>query len=112
MAQRNFGSGALRLISPTTATGVSDVASINPVQTVTAQVVATSGATGTIAVDGSLDGTQFFAAIAATTFLAPTAASGLSTFVTSTSTHIFTHLRANLSVTGTTKDVTIFVVGR
>ena len=109
MAQRNFGAGALRLIGPTTATGVSDPASISPVQTVTAQVVAaTTAVTGTFSVQGSLDGTGFVNAIAATTFLTGTTG----TFVTSTSTHIFTNLRVNLSVTGTTEDVSIFVAGR
>jgi len=119
MAQRNFGSGALRLISPTTATGVSATASINPVQTITTQVVAgSSGVTGTIAVEGSLDGSQFFTAISATTFRSSTAGGvalvngPVATFLTSTSTHIYTHLRANLSVTGTTEDITVFVVGR
>jgi hypothetical protein len=109
MAQRNFGSGALRLIGPTTATGLSDVASISPVQTVTAQVVcATTGATGTFSIQGSLDGSGFVNAIAATTFITGTTG----TFVTSTTTHIFTNLRINLSVTGTTKDVSILVAGR
>lgn len=109
MAQRNFGSGALRLIGPTTATGVSSVASITPVLRVTAQVVgATTGATGTVSVQGSLDGANFMNAIAATTFRTGTTG----TFITSTSTHLFTNLRANLSVTGTTEDISIFVAGR
>lgn len=112
MARKNFGDGALRLIGPTTAVGVSDVGSINPVQTVTAQVVAgSSGVTGTIAVDGSLDGTLFFTAIAASTFRTSTAG-GNATMITSTSTHIYTQLRANLSVTGTTEDISIFIAGR
>lgn len=110
MARRNFGDGALRLISATTATGVSDVGSIRPVQLITAQVLADSSAvTGTIAVDGSLDGTQFFSVIAATTFRTP--ASG-AVFLSSTSPHLLTQLRANLSVTGTTEDIDVFVVGR
>jgi hypothetical protein len=112
MARKNFGDGALRLIGPTTAVGVSDSASITPVQTVTAQVVAgSSGVTGTVAVEGSLEGNLYFTAIAASTFRTSTAG-GSATMITSTSTHIYTHLRANLSVTGTTEDITIFVAGR
>jgi hypothetical protein len=112
MARKNFGDGALRLIGPTTAVGASDSASITPVQTVTAQVVAgSSGVTGTVAVEGSLEGTLYFTAIAASTFRTSTAG-GEATMITSTSTHLFTQLRANLSVTGTTEDITIFVTGR
>lgn len=111
MARSNFGDGALRLIGPTTAIGVSNIASIVPVQTVTVQVVAaSSGVTGTIGVDGSLDGTQFGAVVAATTFRTPVG--GTAVFMTSTSADLLTQLRANLSVTGTTEDISIFVAGR
>ena len=111
MPRRNFGGGALRLIGPTTATGVSDVASISPVQTVTVQVVtASSGVTGTVSVDGGLDGTAFVAVVAATTFLSSTAASVA--LISSTSANLLTQLRANLSVTGTTEDVSVFVTGK
>jgi hypothetical protein len=110
MARKNFGDGALRLIGPTTATGFSDVASIKPISTITAQIVASSSAiTGTIAVDGSLDGNVFAEILAATTFRTP--ASG-TVFMTSTSADAFTNLRANLVVTGSTEDISIYIAGR
>ena len=110
MARLNFGDGALRLIGPTTATGVGSVASIKPISTITAQIVSSSSAiTGTLAVDGSLDGTVFASILAATTFRTP--ASG-TVFMTSTSADAFTQLRANLVVTGSTNDISIFVAGR
>lgn len=108
MAQRNFGDGALRLVGPTTAT-TSAVASIIPVRTITAQVTApTTGATGSITLDGSLDGQTFVSLLAATTFLIGTTA----TLVTTTSVDLITNIKASFTITGTTIDTAIFVAGR
>ena len=108
---RNFNNGALRLINATSSTGVSEVFHITPVVTASIQVTGTSGATGTVLLQGSLDGNLFAPAIAATTFITSTAG-GVATIMTSTSTHLYTQLQANLTVTGTTEKISVYVTGK
>lgn len=107
MARRNFGAGALRVLGPTTSTGTwSDPASTPPVQLVTAQVTSEStGATGTFTVQGCLDGSNWSTVISATTF-----ADGIT--VTSTAGDLYTNLRAQFTVTGTTVETSIYLAGK
>lgn len=104
MPRRNFGDGALRLISQTTSTGWFQ-ASISPVQTITAQAVGPG--TGTFIVEGSLDGANWTGVIAATTF--PTGGRTVS----STSANLITNIRASFSVTGgSTEGSSLLIAGR
>jgi hypothetical protein len=101
---RSLHEGAIRIIPQTTGTGTYYTQSSQPVRLITVQ--AAGPGTGTFEVDGSLDGTNWTAVIAATTF--PTAGRTVS----STSLDLITNVRARFTVTGgSTAGSALFITG-
>ena len=97
--------GSARSVNNSTDTGAGTSVSVDGIQFVTAQVVASAtGSTGAFKVEGSLDGANWTDIIGSSTFTD-------SRVVSSTMPHVFTVIRANLTATST-NPVTIFVAGK
>lgn len=97
--------GATLAYGPSTSTGNGSVITVPPLSALAMQVVVNGTGTGTVQLQGSLDGTNWTNILAATTYTA-------NRLIRSSTVGAITALRVQCTVNASTKDMSVYLSGR